>query len=130
KAAGHEGHGQVFLRIPVYIADTEEQALTESEQSMMIFYRGMAETLAQSAREAGARSSERREERAEVLAALTWEAALRDKVVVGTPDQVIRRLKELREELGLSGILAELNCGGQLPHEQVMHSLDLLCNEV
>ena len=30
---------------------------------------------------------------------------------------------ELREELGLSGILAGLNCGGQIPHEQVMHSL-------
>ena len=35
-----------------------------------------------------------------------------------------------REELGLSGILAELNCGGQIPHQQVMHSLTLLCTEV
>ena len=54
KAAGHEGHGQVFLRIPVYIADTEQQALDEPEQSLMTFYRNMAAQLAQSAGEAGA----------------------------------------------------------------------------
>lgn len=130
KAAGHEGPGQVFLRIPVYIADTMEQALTEPEQTMMTFYRGMATQLAQSATEAGANPNEKREERSQGLAALTWDAAQREKVVVGTPDVVTARLKELREELGLSGILAELNCGGQLPHEQVMRSLKLMCTEV
>src|SRR5688572_22171597 len=130
KAAGHEGHGQVFLRIPVYIADTEQQALDEPEQSLMTFYRNMAAQLAQSAGEAGANPGELREERSQALESLSYEAARREKVIVGTPDQVTRRLKELREELGLSGILAELNCGGQIPHHQVMHSLNLLCNEV
>ena len=128
--AGHEGIGQVFLRIPVYVAETEQQALDEPEQSMMTFYRNMANQLAQSASEAGANPGELREERSQALSALTYEAARRDKVVVGTPEQVTRRLKELREELGLSGILAELNCGGQIPHRQVMRSLELLCKEV
>lgn len=130
KAAGHEGYGQVFLRIPVYVADTEQQAIDEPEQSMMTFYRNMANQLAESASEAGANPNEKREERSQALGALTYEAARREKVVVGTPQQVTARLMELREELGLSGILAELNCGGQIPHDQVMHSLDLLCNEV
>ncbi|HZO33221.1 MAG TPA: LLM class flavin-dependent oxidoreductase [Chloroflexota bacterium] len=130
KAAGHEGIGQVFLRIPVYVADTEQQALEEPERSLMTFYRNMANQLAQSAGEAGANPRELREERSRALESLSYEAARREKVVVGTPDQVTRRLKELREELGLSGILAELNCGGQIPHQQVMHSLNLLCNEV
>jgi alkanesulfonate monooxygenase SsuD/methylene tetrahydromethanopterin reductase-like flavin-dependent oxidoreductase (luciferase family) len=130
KAAGHEGHGQVFLRIPVYVADTEQQAIDEPEQSLMTFYRNMATQLAQSASEAGANPNELREERSQALEALSYEAARREKVVVGTPEQVTRRLRELREELGLSGILAELNCGGQIPHNQVIHSLNLLCNEV
>jgi len=129
-AAGHEGPGQVFLRIPVYIADTEQQAIEEPEQSIMTFYRNMATQLAQSAGESGARAGELREQRSQALEVLTYEAARREKVVVGTPDQVTARLKDLREELGLSGILAELNCGGQIPHQQVMHSLNLLCNEV
>jgi alkanesulfonate monooxygenase SsuD/methylene tetrahydromethanopterin reductase-like flavin-dependent oxidoreductase (luciferase family) len=129
-AAGHEGHGQVFLRIPVYVTDTMEQALSEPEESLMTFYHNMANQLAQSASEAGANPNEKREERSAALGVLTWDAARRDKVVVGTPDVVTARLQELREELGLSGILAELNCGGQIPHDQVMHSLNLLCTEV
>ena len=130
KAAGHEGPGQVFLRIPIYIADTEQQAIDEPERSLMTFYHNMAAQLAQSATEAGANPRELREQRSQALEALSYEAARREKVVVGTPKQVTARLKELREELGLSGILAELNCGGQIPHDQVMHSLNLLCNEV
>jgi alkanesulfonate monooxygenase SsuD/methylene tetrahydromethanopterin reductase-like flavin-dependent oxidoreductase (luciferase family) len=130
QAAGHDGPGQVFLRIPVYIADTEAQAQAESEQSMMTFYRGMAAQLAQSAKEAGANPAERREERSQALGALTYADARRDKVIVGTPAQVTARLKELQEELGLSGILAELNCGGQIADDGVMRSLELLCTEV
>ena len=33
-------------------------------------------------------------------------------------------------ELGIDGILAELNCGGLVPHQQVMTALQLLCQEV
>lgn len=36
----------------------------------------------------------------------------------------------LREELGLDGILAELNCGGEVPRDQVLSALRLLCEEV
>jgi hypothetical protein len=43
---------------------------------------------------------------------------------------VVDRLHELREELGLDGILAELNCGGLIPHQQVMSALRLLCEKV
>ena len=43
---------------------------------------------------------------------------------------VIDRLQKLREELGLNGILAELNCGSRIPHERVLNSLRLLCEQV
>jgi hypothetical protein len=36
----------------------------------------------------------------------------------------------LQAELGLDGILAELNCGHRIPHPQVMRSLQLLCEKV
>ena len=32
--------------------------------------------------------------------------------------------------LGIDGILAELNCGGLIPHSKVMRALSLLCREV
>jgi hypothetical protein len=49
---------------------------------------------------------------------------------VGTPEQVTDRLMQLKEELGLDGILAEMNCGTKIPHQQVMKSLQLLCERV
>jgi hypothetical protein len=36
----------------------------------------------------------------------------------------------LRREIGLDGILAELNPGSLIPHAQVMNALRLLCQEV
>ena len=130
RAAGHPGQGEIFLRVPIYVADTADKALSEPEPSMMQFYRAMATQLIDSAKEPGARPEERRLERGEALARLTFDQARREKVVVGTPEMVADRLAELREELGISGILAELNCGGQISHPQVMRSLELLCTEV
>jgi hypothetical protein len=43
---------------------------------------------------------------------------------------VADRLMGLKEEIGLDGILAEMNCGTKIPHRQVMKSLQLLCEKV
>jgi hypothetical protein len=51
-------------------------------------------------------------------------------VLIGTPDIVTERLRMLQEEIGIDGILAELNCGGLIPHDRVMTALQLLCQEV
>ena len=64
------------------------------------------------------------------LQSVTYEEALRDKVIVGTPATVVDRLKGLQDELGLDGILAELNSGSLIPHERVMNAFRLLCEEV
>ena len=61
---------------------------------------------------------------------ITYDNALRDKVIVGTPEMVAERINKLREELGLDGILAELNCGSLIPHLKVMKSLELVCEKV
>ena len=45
KAAGHPGEGQVFLRAPVYVAETAAQARSEPEDSIMYFYRYLGERL-------------------------------------------------------------------------------------
>ncbi|HTQ34981.1 MAG TPA: hypothetical protein VMI30_12475, partial [Stellaceae bacterium] len=56
--------------------------------------------------------------------------ALATQVICGTPENFAARLREVQEELGLDGILAELNCGGLIPHLGVMRALRLLCEEV
>ena len=59
-----------------------------------------------------------------------YDEALKTKIVVGTPAMVVDRLAALKERLGLSGILAEMNCGMRIPHERVVNSLHLMCSEV
>jgi len=127
---GHDGNGKVFLRVPVYVAPTEERARSEPEESVMHFYRYLGQRIEESANMAGARAIENRAERGQRLQSISYDEVLRSKIIVGTPAQVVDRLGELREQLGLSGILAEMNCGNRIPHERVLTSLQLLCEDV
>jgi alkanesulfonate monooxygenase SsuD/methylene tetrahydromethanopterin reductase-like flavin-dependent oxidoreductase (luciferase family) len=130
RAAGHPGEGEVYLRVPVYVAETEEQAQREPEESIMHLFRSIGGQLEASANLSGARAIEQRAERGQRLLSVSYEEALRDKMIVGTPDQVAEKLQRLRREIGLDGILAELNPGSLIPHALVMNALRLLCQEV
>ena len=130
KEAGHPGEGKVFLRAPVYLAETEEAARREPEDSIMYFYRYLGERLEDSATRAGVRQVEDRAARGRRLQTISYDEALRDKIVVGTPERVTDRLMGLKEKLGLDGILCEMNCGTKIPHAKVMKSLQLLCEKV
>jgi alkanesulfonate monooxygenase SsuD/methylene tetrahydromethanopterin reductase-like flavin-dependent oxidoreductase (luciferase family) len=130
KAAGHPGPGEIYLRVPVYVAETDRRARDEPEESIINFFRYIGDRLADSASRPGARTVEDRAARAQQLQTIDYDEALREKMIVGTPERVADRLTELREELGINGILAELNPGGLIPHERVMNALRLLCEEV
>jgi len=130
KEAGHPGEGKVFLRAPVYIAETDEAARDEPEESIMYFYRYLGERLQDSASRAGVRAVEDRAARGQRLQTISYDEALRDKIIVGSPERVTDRLLSLREKIGLDGILCEMNCGTKIPHARVMKSLQLLCDKV
>jgi len=72
----------------------------------------------------------RRRAEVEEVRTITYEQVLRDKVIVGGPERVADRLKELEEELGIDGILFELNFGAAIPAEVMMRSLQLICEKV
>jgi alkanesulfonate monooxygenase SsuD/methylene tetrahydromethanopterin reductase-like flavin-dependent oxidoreductase (luciferase family) len=129
-AAGHPGTGRVYLRVPVYVAETEQQAREEPRESIMYFYRYLGARIEASAVQTGARALEMRAERGQRLQSIDYEEALRSKIIVGTPAMVTDRLAELQATLGLSGILAELNCGMRIPQDQVLSSLRLMCGQV
>jgi len=52
------------------------------------------------------------------------------RVAFGTAASLTDRLAGLREELGLDGIVAELNPGGLLPMERMQRTLRILTHEV
>ena len=96
----------------------------------MYFYRYLGEQLENSATRAGVRAVEDRAARGRRLQEITYEDALREKIIVGSPERVTDRLMGLKEKLGLDGILCEMNCGTKIPHDRVMKSLRLLCEKV
>ncbi len=128
--AGHPGHGQVYMRVPLYVGETAERARSEPEPSIMHFFREQAARLRASAGRVGTSAADGRAERAAALDTLSYEDAIRGKIIIGTPQAVAEQLQELRDLLGLDGILAELNTGGRIPHEHVLSALRLLCTEV
>ena len=130
QAAGHKGRGEVYVSAPTYLAADAERARAEPRDSIMHFYQLQAALLAEAAKRVDPETAARRMARVERIRRLTYDDVLRDNALVGTPAQVAERLAALRDELGLSGILAELNCGGRIPHPQVVEALRLLCREV
>ena len=130
ESAGHEGRGEVYLRVPIYVGKTETSARADAEQSIMHFYKTLGLQLEGSAGRPGSRIGEQRAERGQALQTISYEDALHDKVIIGTAGSVAMRLRDLTRTLGLNGVLAELNCGGLLPADKVMASLQLMCEEV
>ena len=130
KKAGHPGEGEVYLRVPVYVAETDEKALEEPRESIMHLLRYIGDRLAASATASGAREIENRAARGAKMQNIEYDEVVRERMIVGTPARVVDRLLQLRAELGLNGILAELNPGSLIPHERVLEALRLLCLEV
>ena len=128
--AGHSGAATVYLRIPIYAGTTETAAVEEPRESITYYFQRHAELTLAGMGRTGTGPAERRQAQADRLAKLSYEQILRTKVAFGTAAGLIDRLTELREELGLNGIVAELNPGGLIPMEQVMRSLHLFAHEV
>jgi alkanesulfonate monooxygenase SsuD/methylene tetrahydromethanopterin reductase-like flavin-dependent oxidoreductase (luciferase family) len=130
REAGHPGRGRVYLRVPAYLAETRARARAEARESLMSFFAYQAELGRDSARRAGGEIAVQRLRRVERLEQLTYEEALATQVLIDEPVGFTARLREVDEEIGLDGILAELNCGGKIPQPRVLNALRLLCQEV
>ena len=130
REAGHPGDPSVYLRIPVYVSTTEEGAVEEPRESLTFFFGRQSKLAGSSLGRAGTGPVERRRAQVERMANLTYDDILARKVAFGTPAGVIERLTWLQKELGIDGIVAELNPGGLIPLELERRSLQLLTHEV
>ena len=124
KEAGHEGPGEVVLRIPAYLAETTEAARSEPQSSTMHAITYAATELIKTA------ASEEGAERLRQMAQTPYEDVLRQRVMYGTPEEVTERLQAYRDDLDISGVVLEMNYGGQVPDDRVMNSVRLLTEKV
>ncbi len=126
--SGHDGFGDVYLRVPLYVAETAEAAYEEPRESTTTNYKQRGQGYASA--QQGAGSTEERAEFARRIAGADYDELLRTRLAYGTPDAVTERLATLRDELGLSGFLLEPNVGGAIPRELVSKSVRLFAEHV
>ena len=128
--AGHPGDGDVSLRIPVYAGETKQGASDEPFESIGGYFGRMGSLYRDQAEKAGLESTELAGGRADQLAALSYDEMLKTKIAFGTAEGLIDRFTQLKEELGLDGVVAELNPGGLIPEERVLRSLRIVIEKV
>jgi alkanesulfonate monooxygenase SsuD/methylene tetrahydromethanopterin reductase-like flavin-dependent oxidoreductase (luciferase family) len=121
-AAGFSGPNDVILQIAAYVADTAEQAYTEPEASTMRQRRLVRESL-------GRTADQEAFERLRRLSEVTYDDVL-PRVAYGTPEAVVERLQAYKEAFGLTGVSLDMNPGGQIPYDRVVHSMRLLTEQV
>lgn len=129
-AAGHPGKPQVYLRVPAYVADTDARARAEAGPGIQLLFKNHAQILKDAAAKTNEPAAIARAKHADRLMNASYEEALGAQVLSGSPDTFAAQLRQVSDELGLDGILAELNCSGTIPHANVMTALRLLCQDV
>ena len=129
REAGHPGEASTYLRVPVYAGENERAAFDEPRDCIMHYFERQAQLVAAMGVEKGSGTSSKATIAAS-LAALSYEDILASRVAFGSPAQLIERITEWRETLGIDGVVMELNAGGLLTEEQVLNSLRLITHEV
>ena len=126
--AGHAGEPEVGLRVPIYVAETEEQAYNDPREGAIFMYQRLGNRVASYA-DYGATTGDWQQEGDRILG-MEYDDWLRDKVAYGTPDAVAERIRQLRDSLGLTQFIYEIDLGNQLPYELQLNSLRLFNEEV
>jgi len=124
RRVGNIEHGNILMRVPVYVAETKEKARSEPEDSARHALMYAAQELSRTA------ASEEAAARMHKMANLPYSEVLDNRVIYGTPEQVVDRITEVQEDLGITGLVMECNYGGRIPYERVINSLQLISEKV
>jgi alkanesulfonate monooxygenase SsuD/methylene tetrahydromethanopterin reductase-like flavin-dependent oxidoreductase (luciferase family) len=130
REAGHPGNGDVCLRIPVYAAPTHEAAVAEPYENITYFFQRHAELTRSRLGRADTGSADRNIALHDHVIKMSYDEILERRVAFGTAPELVERLGRLRDDLGLDGMIAELNPGGLLPMEQMLRTLRIFTHEV
>ena len=124
KEAGHDGPGEVSLRIPAYVAEDAGKAASDPEASTMHAIQYGAQELIKTA------ASQEGAERLRQMASLPYQQILENRVMYGTPEAITDRILEYRAQLDITGVVLEVNYGGQMSNDRVVNSIRLLADRV
>jgi alkanesulfonate monooxygenase SsuD/methylene tetrahydromethanopterin reductase-like flavin-dependent oxidoreductase (luciferase family) len=124
--AGFTGPRDVTLQTTAYVAETSEQARAEAEYSTM--YERAHVVRPQEGRfgdhEANARLTRMRTE-----GSASYDDIIKRRLY-GSPDEIVDRIAEYRDTLGVTGVSMTVNPGGQIPYDRVVNSIRLIMERV
>ncbi len=79
---------------------------------------------------ASSQTTEAREGRSARLVTITFEEAVKDQCLIGSPEEVAERLIAIREDIPYSSLAGWMNPGGQIPHERMLTCMRLFAERV
>ncbi len=129
--AGFDTPRDAHLRIPIYVSDSMDDALKTPEEGFTRRYSSASEILQRMVASGQTNYLDERAERIDSLGNLDWEGVhTSEKAIVGTPDVVIDKIKEIGDALQLTGMVLEFNAGERMAENKINRSLELFCEKV
>ena len=122
--AGHAGPPDVMFRTSTYVAETTEKARSEPETSAMDAMRYATERFTDLS------VSQETIERISKMGGTSYEEVLAKRVMYGTPEEIVDRIHQYSEKLGISGLVMDMNYGGAIPYDRVLNSIRLFAEHV
>jgi natural product biosynthesis luciferase-like monooxygenase protein len=131
QAAGHPpcAPADITMLSPVYVAADAAQVRHEVEPSIQHFLRSLIDAFPANGDRKGG-SNTLLQEAADRLRKTTYEQVNQVMGIFATPEICVERVKRLEEEFSMGRMLCWFNPGGQVPHVQVMRSMELFAAKV
>ncbi|HWW85903.1 MAG TPA: LLM class flavin-dependent oxidoreductase [Vicinamibacterales bacterium] len=132
---GHQlDSGSVIISAMPYVAETEEQAMSEGREHILFYFKNLLRTTAAVNSPPGYMPVDRLRKRLEMTNGqepeITWEALNTVyRTVLGTPDHVAERIAFWCEEAQSSKIVLHLHIG-DMPHWKAVKNITLFAQEV
>jgi alkanesulfonate monooxygenase SsuD/methylene tetrahydromethanopterin reductase-like flavin-dependent oxidoreductase (luciferase family) len=128
ESSGVSRRGHVTLQTTAYLAESGARARAEAEESTL--HERHVSILQRSGRYADADAAARASTLAPGQGGEPSYADIIQRRLYGAPDEVVDRIHEYREMLGIDAISLNINPGGQIPHDRVLNSVRLLMEKV
>lgn len=135
KAAGHPDGtpDDVSVLMPLYVGESAEQIRREVEPSIKHFLSTVTGLYGSGAPRTGSPKSDaaaRLKETLERIARMTYEQVCELMAVFDTPEACVERLQRYRQDFNMGRVICWFNPGGQVPHRDVMRSMELFAAKV
>jgi alkanesulfonate monooxygenase SsuD/methylene tetrahydromethanopterin reductase-like flavin-dependent oxidoreductase (luciferase family) len=119
--------GDVALLFPVYVGETHAEAYDAPRASSMNFYHMLRDDTARLFKGNIPPEHQARMQRYETV---TYQEIYENLALYGTPEEVIAKIRWVRDETGFDNLLCWMNCGSRLSHQQVLRSMRRFAEEV